>query len=172
MNLYLRLIWLLLTARFRPRCQLIGPCRTPMIVLPNDLDLYWHVNNGRYFTMLDLARTDLLLRSDMFGKVNKAGWFAVVAMEMMHFRKSLKLWQRFDIETRTLGWDEKSVFLEQRIMIGDDVYGVAVIRVRFLRRSGGSVPTTDLLALASHTAPAPTLPQWLIDWGDGLTELP
>ncbi|KAF0813657.1 hypothetical protein IGB42_02009 [Andreprevotia sp. IGB-42] len=171
MNLYLRLIWLLLTWRKRPACDLMGPCRTPLIVLPNDLDVFMHVNNGRYFTLLDLARTDLMLRSGLYDKIQAARWYPVVAMETMQFRKSLKCWQRFEVETTVLGWDEKSVYLEQRFVVGEETYAVAVIRARFLRRAGGSVPSAELMALAGHNEVSPPLPQWLQAWGDGMAAL-
>ncbi|SMC25673.1 Acyl-CoA thioesterase FadM [Andreprevotia lacus DSM 23236] len=171
MNLYLRLLWLLLTWRRRPKSDLLGPCRTPFMVLPNDLDLLMHVNNGRYFTLLDLARTDLMLRADLYDKVNQAGWYPVVAAETMQFRKSLKLWQRFEVETTVLGWDEKSIYLDQRFVVGDDTYAVAVIRARFLRRSGGSVNSAEMMALAGHTEASPPLPDWLQAWADGMAKL-
>ncbi|MEK8228770.1 hypothetical protein NKG05_26400 [Oerskovia sp. M15] len=31
----------------------------------------------------------------------------------MKYRRSLQLWDRFDITTRVLGWDERVVYMEQ-----------------------------------------------------------
>ncbi|GAA5787030.1 acyl-CoA thioesterase [Chitiniphilus shinanonensis] len=166
MNLYLRLIWLLLTARRRPPCSLLGPCVTRLRVWPNDLDLYRHVNNGRYFTLLDLARTDLMLRSGLAQRVKAAGWFPVVTLASMRFRRALTLFQPFDIHTEVIGWDDKSAFLAQRFVANGETAASAVIRVRFLRRSGGSVPSAELLALAGHTTPSPPLPDWVVRWAD------
>ncbi|WP_255989328.1 acyl-CoA thioesterase [Chitinolyticbacter albus] len=164
MNLYLRLIWLLLTARWRARCDLLGPCRLALRVWPNDLDLYSHVNNGRYYTLLDLARTDLMLRSGLAGKISAAGWFPVVTLSTMRYRKALTLFQRFEIETSVLGWDERSVYLQQRFWQDSEIAASAVIQARFVRKQGGSVPSSELMALAGHhEAPAP-LPQWLQAW--------
>jgi hypothetical protein len=59
-NLLLRTVWLVLTARFRSRCHVLGPVRTPFRVLPTDLDVLRHMNNGVYKSLLDLARTDLM----------------------------------------------------------------------------------------------------------------
>ena len=33
-----------------------------MRVLPNDLDLLWHMNNGRYLSLMDQGRVDLMVR--------------------------------------------------------------------------------------------------------------
>ncbi|MDC0434241.1 thioesterase family protein [bacterium] len=35
------------------------------IVLPNDLDLTMHMNNGRYLTICDFNRVDLFVRSGL-----------------------------------------------------------------------------------------------------------
>ncbi|UXY16976.1 acyl-CoA thioesterase [Chitiniphilus purpureus] len=170
MNLYLRLLWLLLTARLRPACDLLGPCETPMRVWPNDLDIYRHMNNGRYFTLLDLARTDLMIRAGLLSRIKAAGWFPVVTMETMQFRRALTLMQKVKIVTRVLGWDAKSIFLEQHFVRSGEIVASAVIRARFLRRSGGSVPTAELMALAGHDEPSPPLPQWVTTWAEATAE--
>lgn len=57
MNLWLRLLWLLATARFQVR--LAEPTETValgMRVWPGDLDISLHMNNGRYLTIMDLGR--------------------------------------------------------------------------------------------------------------------
>ncbi|GGP24827.1 acyl-CoA thioesterase [Silvimonas amylolytica] len=171
MNLYLRLLWLMLFGRHRSPCNTLGPCRTPFRVYPNDLDVFRHVNNGRYFTMLDLARVDLMQRSGLADKVAAAGWFPVVAMETMHFRKALKLWQRFEVQTTVVGWDEKSIYLEHRIERNGETMGIAYIRARFLRKTGGSVTTQELMALGGIPHDSPPLPDWLSNWGNALTEV-
>ena len=74
MNLFLRLAWLMVTARFRPRCDMLGPCRTRFRVWLTDLDVLGHVNNGVYLSLMDLGRVDLLLRSGVLAKVRARGW--------------------------------------------------------------------------------------------------
>jgi len=118
MKLYFRLIWLILTQSRRSRSSLLGPVDTGFRVLPNDLDALFHVNNGVYLTLMDLGRTDLLLRSNAFSKIRKKGWYPVLAAETIRFKHSLKLWQRFIIRTRVVGWDERSIYLEQQFMHG------------------------------------------------------
>ena len=158
MNLLLRLAILAIVGRFRSRVPILGPCRTPFRVLPTDLDVLRHVNNGVYFSLMDLARVDLMRRSGLFGQLMKRGWYPVVMAETIQFRRSLKLFERFTIVTRVLTWDEKGILLEQRFERGGETVARAILRSRFLSRAGGSVPTADLLALGDvPLAPAPTL---------------
>ena len=65
-------------------------------VWPGDLDELWHVNNGVYLSMLDLARYELLKRSGVWGRMQQARLYPVVAAQTIAYRKSLRLGQRFE----------------------------------------------------------------------------
>lgn len=166
MNLFFRLIWFLSTARFRSPCDLLGPCRTPFRVLPTDLDVLRHVNNGVYLSLLDLARVDLMVRSGLWAALNTRGWYPVVTAETIRFRRSLKLFERFDIETRVIGWDKKAFLVQHRFMRAGNEVAHAVVRARFLKRSGGSVHTQDVLDLGGVSGPPPMLPTWVERWNE------
>lgn len=158
MNLFLRLLWLRLTGRFRPPAELLGPVRTRFRVLPTDLDVLRHVNNGVYLSFMDLGRMDLLQRAGLMGELNRRGWYPVVTAESIGFRRSLTLFQRFEIVTRVLGWDDRSFYLDQRVVRGDDFIARAMIVGRFLRREGGSVAPAEVAELVG--VESPELPEW------------
>jgi hypothetical protein len=60
MNLFLRFFYLVLTLPFKSKVPKLGPCRTSFLCWPTDLDVLMHMNNGKYFSILDLARIDLM----------------------------------------------------------------------------------------------------------------
>jgi acyl-CoA thioesterase FadM len=153
-NLLLRLLWLAVAGRFRRAVPALGPCRTPFRVLPTDLDVLRHVNNGVYFSLMDLARVDLMRRAGLLGKLAARGWYPVAAAETIQFRRPLTLLQRFDIVTRVLAWDEKAFLVEQRFERGGEAVALAFVRARFLRRAGGGVAPAEVLALAGLSADA------------------
>lgn len=158
MNLFLRLLWLNLFGRFRPRAELLEPIRTPFRVLPTDLDVLRHVNNGVYLSLLDIARMDLLGRTGLAASLKERGWFPVVTAESIGFRRSLTLLQRFEVETRILGWDDVGFYVHQRFFRGDDAIASALVVGRFLSGEG-TVPAADVAALAGIDA-SPPLPDW------------
>lgn len=164
MNLYLRLLAFALLTRRRPRVSLLGPCRTPFRVWPTDLDLLRHVNNGTYLTIMDIARLDLMSRAGVTPALKARGWYPVVVAETISFRRSLTLFQRFEIRTECLGWDDRSVFLSQDFERGGTVVATAVIRARFLGRDGERVTPEQLLALAGEGPDSPPLPDWVREW--------
>lgn len=166
MSLLLRLMLLVLTSRGRSRLQVLDLCVTPFRVWINDLDVLMHMNNGRYLTILDLARVDLMMRSGLWRQLKAHGWYPVVTLETIRFHRSLEAGDRYDVHTRVIGWDDKHIFIEQGFVRGDVHVALAVVRARFLKRKGGIVTTAELLELAAVKAPSPELPQWVVNWSD------
>ena len=164
MNLWFRLLWLLLASPRRPPVPPFGLCRTPFRVLPTDLDVLRHVNNGVYLSMMDLARVDLMTRAGLARKLRQQGWYPVVVAQTIRFRRSLTVLQAFTIETRVLGWDEKAFVLEQRFERGTELVANALVRARFLSSAGDRISPRDVLALAGELGPAPVLPDAVARW--------
>lgn len=168
MNLYLRMLLLRLRVARAGRAGRLGiwdTARTPFRVAPTDLDVLGHMNNGRYLTLLDLGRMDLMLRSGFWGRLLSRGWYPVVAGQTISYRRSLQPGRRFDVYTRIIGLDDLWFFLEQTFCVGDEVYAQAIVRGRFLRKSGGSVPHAELLELTGDLpAGRAQLPEWIIAW--------
>lgn len=164
MNLYFRLLMLRLTSLVRPRLGAWDDAVTPFRVLPTDLDVLRHMNNGKFLTIMDLGRLDLMLRSGLWGRMTRRGWYPVVAGQTITYRKSLNPWQRFELHTRFLGFHDTWAYVEQSFRVGDTVYAQAVVRARFLRRTGGSVEAADLEEMAGPSPDGRQLPDWVIDW--------
>ena len=164
MNLFMRLLWTLMVARFRSRVPALGPVATPFRVLPTDLDVLMHVNNGVYLSMMDLGRIDLMMRSGLFATINERGWYPVVVAQTIQYRRSLKLFDRFEIVTRVLAWDDKAIMLEQRFVRRGEEVATALMRGRFLKRAGGTVPMSDLIAAAGNPAAPVDVPSYAREW--------
>ncbi|WP_173922640.1 thioesterase family protein [Agromyces sp. Marseille-P2726] len=169
------LLHVLFLARRKPDLTHDEVARTNFITLPTDLDINRHMNNGVYFSIMDVARFDMLVRNGVWQMMRERGWYPVVASETITFRKSLSLWQRFTIESRLVGHDEKAVYMEQRFVRpstgsgngpggAPEVYATGFIRARFLRKSGGTVPMAEIVDALGVTAEH-GIPEWLERWG-------
>lgn len=113
MHLWLRIAWYLLTLLWR--APLVLPGETSVLGLQvwlNDLDTSGHLNNGRYLTMMDLGRLDLMMRSGMWRAILRHSWTPIASAATIRFRRELRLFQRFDLETRILCWDAKLIIIE------------------------------------------------------------
>src|SRR6478609_11752451 len=164
MSLFLRLLLLVLSAPLRPRCELFQPVRKGFRVWPTDLDVLLHVNNGVYLSLLDVARVDLLLRSGLGSKLWRKGWYPVVAAETIRFRRSLQLFQAFEVETAVIGWDDKAFVIQHRFLRGAELVAEAIVRSRFLKRGGGSVGSKEILEVVGRSEPSPALPPGVEAW--------
>ena len=172
LSFLVNVIWRTLLVMWRARRRLrkegtIAPGSLSTIrvtTLPTDLDVLRHMNNGRYLSLFDLGRWDLLGRTGMTDAMKRNGWYAVVSAETVTFRKSLELWQRFDIESRLLGHDDKAIYLEQRAVVDGEIYARAIIRARMLKRRGGTLSHEELFAAVGRPEGLPDVEPWVREW--------
>ncbi|MBX3067127.1 MAG: acyl-CoA thioesterase [Cryobacterium sp.] len=137
---------------------------TRLRVLPTDLDVNGHMNNGRYLSISDIGRLELLKAAGLWKAMRKRGWYPVVASSTISFRKSLKPWQRFNLETRFIGMSGKNVFMEQRFTVEGEIYAKMFLAGRFLKDSGGHVPMDEVVAFLGIEGTESKLPSWLNRW--------
>lgn len=164
MNMYLRMLLFFLRVRGKSPLGIWDTSHASFRVNLADLDVQRHMNNGRYLSIMDLGRMDLMLRSGFWKRIADQGWYPVVAGQTITYRRSLELWQRFELSTRVLGYDERWIYMEQVFRVGETVHADAVVRARFLRRGGSSVDVDEVLRLAGPVPEDLVLPEWVADW--------
>ena len=154
MNLIFRLLLLLITSRFRPRYDLMESVPLKLRVLPTDLDINFHLTNSRYLALMDLGRIELMLRTGLFGEVIRRRWLPVVSNASLRFRREINPFQRYTLNSRLLGWDEKWFYIEQRFETARGLAAIGIVKGLF-RGPKGNVPTDELLMLAGYSGQAP-----------------
>lgn len=142
----------------------MGVSRVPFRVWFHDLDLSLHLNNGRYWTMMDLGRTDILLRMGLWRSVLRHRWMPVITAGKIRFRRELRLFTPFNLESRVLCWAETWIVIEHRLISkgsrGQDVTNaVALVRVGLYDRSAKCFVRTQTMMDemgAGLASPAPS----------------
>jgi hypothetical protein len=129
-----------------------------------------HVNNGRYLTLADIGRMHWFARAGLMGVARQQKAFPVVGDAIAKFRRELKAFQSFEIDTRMIGWDHKWGFIEHRFIRDNRVLGVVAIRGVFKGPNGPVDPNVFLAAL-SHSTPSPQLPDWTNSFHRGCESL-
>ena len=120
MNLYLRLLWTLLRGWKLPRVEPGDWIERELRVLPNDIDINGHMNNGRYLTLTDLLLVEYFVRCGFAAQLIKAGWRPMSGGAFITYRKGLKPLQSYRLRFRLAAADETWNFM----------------RFEFLRRDG------------------------------------
>lgn len=146
MNLWLRLLWLVLTQRRDGHASPLDELHLSFRVLPHDLDLLLHMNNGRYLTLMDLGRFALLRRTGLIRRLHQLGATALLGGIHIYYIRPLSLFQRVDHFTRVVSWDEKWIYLEHRFVRGDTLHARAFARI-LTRDRNGNIPTERLRRL-------------------------
>jgi acyl-CoA thioesterase FadM len=107
MNLYLRLILIFIRSFFKPTIDFTDKISIALRILPNDLDLNLHLNNGRYLTLLDLASIDLFLRSGVLIRAIRKGLRPMLGGLIVTYRKGLSPFERCTLTMQIEAWDER-----------------------------------------------------------------
>ncbi|MGO1285528.1 MAG: acyl-CoA thioesterase [Brachybacterium sp.] len=170
MNLYFRLLLFMVRVRSRSRLGIWDTSHVTFRVNPSDLDVQRHMNNGRYLTLMDLGRMDLMLRSRFWQRITGQGWYPVVAGQSITYRRSLLLWEKFDLASRVIGHDDRWIYMEQVFRRDGKIVADAIVRARFLRRSGGSVPMDEVLELVPPVPEHLVVPEWVTEWNEGSSQ--
>lgn len=162
MNLWLRLLITWLRAFRREPVSVLDEFRSTHIVWPGDIDLFGHVNNGRYFTITDLDRMEILFRAGTWREMRKRGLYPVMAGETMQFRRPLKLFQRYEILSRPIGWDERHLYMEHRFHRDGLDLALAIVKIRTV---GASRPSpAEVFRLTGETVPDVHMSEVLERW--------
>ena len=146
MNLIFRLAYVFVLSFFRDRLPAGKSASSLRLrVLPNDLDINLHMNNGRYLTICDLNRVDLFLRTGLLKSMLKRKWAPIIAEHTMTYRKPLRCFARFDVVMTLDGWDTKYFYMTHIFRRGEIVVAEGTSR-GCVRSKAGVVPPVAVLA--------------------------
>jgi acyl-CoA thioesterase FadM len=164
-SIWLRTLAMILAAFFRRKLDVFGVSQLRFRVMPDDLDFNIHMNNGRYLAIMDIGRTDLILRTGMWRVLLQNHWQPVLAGSLVRFRRPLKPFQRFELTSHLLFWDEKWLYIEHRIAANGTLASASIVRAAFVG-AGGLIPAAQLAQALGHSGASPALPLWVAAWRD------
>lgn len=151
MNLIFRMLYVLILAQFRePLSVSNSESRLSLRVLPNDLDINFHMNNGRYLTICDLNRVDLFIRTGLLKAMFRRNWIPVIAEHTMTYKKPLGLFERFDVDLEVTHWDEKYFYMKHTFRRGDRLMAEGTSKGCVYARGIGVVKPSDAIAAAEQ----------------------
>lgn len=164
MNLWLRLFWVALSGWLGRRLALPGEAsRLTFRVWFHDLDPFRHMNNGRYLTLMDLGRTDLMVRSGLARAAFAHGWTPIASAVVIRFRREMRLFQKFHLVTRIVWWDERqSVITQEFVLEGGKHHGQVAAQAMFKgglydRAAKAFVPVARLMQEGGFSGDSPAM---------------
>lgn len=154
MLLLLRFLRVVFSGLLGRRLDILGESVLHFRVWPNDIDMNFHLNDGRYVSLMGLGRADLLTRTRILRKALRRKWAPVVGGVVVRYRREIRAFERFTLRSRIVGWDEKWLYIQHIVEAGGKMRAVAYAR-GVLRDRDGAVPTADVLSLAGWDKPWP-----------------
>ena len=134
-KLYGRMIPAVARGMQHDRIAATEPLASRFRVLPHDIDINLHLNNGRYLQLMDVNRVEWLLRTGVLDFVRKHRWKPILGSTVIHFRRELRLWDTGVASTKLIGWDDRWAYLEHRIETPDGKpVAIAMARAGFRAR--------------------------------------
>lgn len=140
-------------------------------IRPWDIDMFMELNNGRLLTLMDLGRMGYFLRNGIPQKLKEKGWYGTVAGSAVRYRRRITMFQRLELRTRVLGWDDRFTYFDQSFWRGEDCCAQAIIRTA-IANGQGIVPTDQVAEVLGYPKQSPPLPDWVQAWADAETQRP
>jgi len=164
MNLYLRLIWIIVRSFFKPSIDFADKVSIVLRILPNDLDLNRHLNNGRYLTLLDLGSIDLFLRSGVLKRAIRKGFRPMLGGLIVTYRKGLSLFERCILTMQLAAWDERWNYFRFEFRNSDGHLSAAGYFKGALVSKKGLVPNRVADEIFGYGRSACKLPPAVLNW--------
>jgi len=142
------------------------------ICWPWDLDPWMELNNGRTLTLYDLGRIPMMLRLGVIRTLRAKGWGLTVAGSHVRYRRRIRMFQRFEMRSRLLGWDQRFLYLEQSMWRDGEALNHLMVRMAATQKSGILPPQELMTAHDPSVTASPALPTWVQAWIDADAQRP
>ena len=163
---YLRLARVLIKKKFQPKLDFYSreSDTISLMVLPQDIDPFLELNNGRYVTLLDLGRYGYGTRVNINGFLKKNQWSLTIAGTYNEYRHRLRLFQRFELKTTIIGYDANWFYFFQKIERNEKTHMASVVKYAFTSKNGIVKPEVVVRAMGGPYDPN-QLPKWVTEIG-------
>jgi len=131
---------------------------------PHDLDFWLELNNGRAMSIYDIGRTALGQRAGLIDTVRKEGWAMTMAGSITRFRRRIHGFERFEMRSRAVCWDDKFLYLEQSMWKQNGECASHVVFRAAVTNKNGLIPIEDVLKAMGREDTSPKMPEWLEEW--------
>jgi acyl-CoA thioesterase FadM len=163
MNLYLRLLWTLLRAWRMPHMNISQVLERQLRVLPNDLDINMHMNNGRYLTVIDLLLIEFFVRTGYAKVLLQQGWKPMSGGSIITYRRGLQPFQSYTVRYRFAACDEIWNYMHFEFIAGGKVCAAGYMKGAAVSKQG-FVKNAQSYALLGIPLPTEALPEAVQLW--------
>lgn len=139
---------------------------------PWDIDLWRELNNGRTLTIYDLGRIPAAKRVGLLSALRANRWGLTMAGVSVRYRRRVRTFEKIEMRTRLLGWDDRFIYLDQSMWKADGECANQALYRSAVTGKSGIVSPHDVVKAMGVTQTPPVLPRWAQAWVDAEAERP
>jgi len=134
------------------------------ICWPWDIDLWMELNNGRTLTFYDLGRLPLARRAGLIKALKDNAWGLTMAGASVRYRRRVRPFERVEMRSRAVGWDDKFIYLEQSMWNKKGECANHILYRSAVTGKEGIVSPEKVLATLPYGIEQQPLPDWIENW--------
>lgn len=116
MNMWLRMLKVAITSMGKERLHPNHAHSTLRFkVKLTDLDVIGHMNNGKFATLCDLGKLDLLIRTGILKRYFTGEVVGLITDHDINYIRQISYRQKVRLETRVRGWDDVGLTIEHKL---------------------------------------------------------
>lgn len=169
---FLRMAKELVIHRHASDLAITGTHTSHHMIWPQDLDFWMELNNGRTLTIYDLGRIPLARRTGLIAALRKNGWGMTVAGSSVRYRRRVTVFQKVEMRSRGIGWDDRFLYVEQSMWRADGECCSHALYRMAITNAKGIVPPAQVAEAIGHSGGSPRLPDWVRAWSDAEAQRP
>jgi len=127
MNRWLRTLITFIRAQFLKDIKPDEETSLNFRVWITDIDLSI-MNNAAMLSITEMGRIDLMIRTGFLTHVRRNRLYVPLASISAQFRRPLKRFQKFQLKTQLIYWDEKWIYISHRILREEKIIAVALAK--------------------------------------------
>ncbi len=137
---------------------------THHICWPHDLDIFLELNNGRALTLYDLGRSALAQRAGLIAMLRREKWGMTMAGSHVRFRHRIHGFERFELRSRAVCWDDKFTYIEQSMWKKNGQCASHALYRAAVTDKNGIVRSPRVQSSLGLDIASPPMPDWIKKW--------
>ena len=169
MSRSLRILFIIIGARFRKKIRPDEEFSLNFRVRIADVDLSI-MSNTAILAITELGRWDYAVRTGFLKYARKNKLYLPLASISAQFRRPLKRFQKFQLRTKLIYWDEKWIYISHRIVRKEKTIAVALAKVA-LKKGKERVPFDKVISDFNWQIEPKSRPEMIDEFEKGETLL-
>lgn len=123
-----RILRILIQKNFQKPVDIEGELSRTFRVRLFDCDGFRVMTAFKYAAYMDFIRWEMIARSKLYKEILLKGLAPTLGSQKIVYRKPLKVWTKFTLRLRTMGWDEKWVYHMHKFEQNGETKAVGITR--------------------------------------------